>query len=187
MTMAAYIDLNPVRAGMVSKVEDYRWCGYASAVGGNKWARLGLGQILANSEQVSGQDFEERWAETAQIYRLWLYHEGEEREILETGKNFRRNGFTREEVEQEQARDGRMSMAEAIRHRVRYLTDGAALGSERFVNQVFERNRAEFGKTRQSGAREMREANWSGLCVLRDLRDEILISSQASRDQPTTG
>lgn len=36
MTMAAYIDLNPFRAGMVDRVEDYRWCGYASAVAGNR-------------------------------------------------------------------------------------------------------------------------------------------------------
>ena len=51
MTMAAYIDLNPVRAGMVSKPEDYRWRGYASALGGNRWARLGLGKILAQNKK----------------------------------------------------------------------------------------------------------------------------------------
>jgi len=39
MTVAAYIDLNPVRAGMVERVEDYRRCGDASAVAGNRWAR----------------------------------------------------------------------------------------------------------------------------------------------------
>jgi hypothetical protein len=42
MTVAAYIDLNPVRAGMVERVEDYRWFGYGSAVAGNRWAREGL-------------------------------------------------------------------------------------------------------------------------------------------------
>ena len=35
-TMAAYIDLNPVRAGMVSDPKDYRWCSYAEAVAGGK-------------------------------------------------------------------------------------------------------------------------------------------------------
>ena len=54
MTVAAYIDLNPVRAGMVERVEDYRWCGYASAVAGNRWAREGLGRILRHSPLVSG-------------------------------------------------------------------------------------------------------------------------------------
>ena len=56
------------------------------------------------------------------------------------------------------------------------------LGSEAFVNQVFERNRAKFGKTRQSGARVMREADWNGLCVLRDLRKEVMISAAKLRE-----
>ena len=33
-TMAAYIDLNPVRAGLVEDPKDYRWCGYGEALGG---------------------------------------------------------------------------------------------------------------------------------------------------------
>lgn len=33
-TMAAYIDLNPVWAGMVEDPADYRWSGYGEAVGG---------------------------------------------------------------------------------------------------------------------------------------------------------
>ncbi len=43
--MAAYIDLNPVRAGLVSDPKDYRWCGYGEAVGGHEGA-LSLGQVL---------------------------------------------------------------------------------------------------------------------------------------------
>src|SRR6056297_887056 len=41
-TMAAYIDLNLVRAGLVDDPKDYRWCGYAEALGGSKRARRGL-------------------------------------------------------------------------------------------------------------------------------------------------
>ncbi len=33
-TMAAYIDLNPVRAGMVTDPAEYRWSSYGEAVGG---------------------------------------------------------------------------------------------------------------------------------------------------------
>jgi hypothetical protein len=33
-TMAAYIDLNPVRAGMVEDPADYRWSSYGEAIGG---------------------------------------------------------------------------------------------------------------------------------------------------------
>jgi putative transposase len=39
-TMAAYIDLNPVRANMVKNPEEYRWSSYGEAIGGGtegKW------------------------------------------------------------------------------------------------------------------------------------------------------
>ena len=46
-TMAAYIDLNPVRAGLVEDPKDYRFCGYAEAVAGVGVAREGLRRIWA--------------------------------------------------------------------------------------------------------------------------------------------
>lgn len=42
---AAYIDLNPVRAGIVSQPGAYRWCGYANAKGGSCWAEKGKNGI----------------------------------------------------------------------------------------------------------------------------------------------
>lgn len=41
-TVAMYIDLNPVRAGIVEDPKDYRFCGYAEAVAGKKLARKGI-------------------------------------------------------------------------------------------------------------------------------------------------
>ena len=41
-TVAAYIDLNPVRASMVDDPKDYRWSGYGDAVAGVPRAREGL-------------------------------------------------------------------------------------------------------------------------------------------------
>ncbi|MCC5804859.1 MAG: transposase [Opitutales bacterium] len=40
--VAAYIDLNPVRAGLAALPEDYRWCGYAEALAGNENLRASL-------------------------------------------------------------------------------------------------------------------------------------------------
>lgn len=40
--IAAYINLNPIRAGIVSDPKDYRWRGYGEAVGGGRLARNGL-------------------------------------------------------------------------------------------------------------------------------------------------
>ena len=40
--VAMYIDLNPVRAGMVEDPREYRFCGFAEAAAGGRAARRGL-------------------------------------------------------------------------------------------------------------------------------------------------
>ena len=42
LKVAAYVDLNAVRAGLVDDPKDYRWCGYGEAVAGDRAARRGL-------------------------------------------------------------------------------------------------------------------------------------------------
>lgn len=69
---AAYIDLNPVRAGMDSDPATYRWSSYGEAVGGGpkgngKKAREGLVRACMSD---CGVGFEaERWREVSRIYR----------------------------------------------------------------------------------------------------------------------
>lgn len=188
MTVAAYIDLNPVRAGMVSRPEDYRWCGYAEAMAGGKRAgraREGLGTILSTALQAP--EFQHDWSEIAARYRMFLFEEG--REV--TGDPGRgetsRPGMTEAEVEAVATQGGRMSLAEALRHRVRYFCDGAVLGSAEFVEAIFEREqslRGRFGEKRRTGARPMRGADWGGLRVLRDLQKEVMGSAGPRREVP---
>ncbi len=45
-TMATYIELNSVRAGLVDDPRDYRFCGYAEAIAGGEAARKGIESIL---------------------------------------------------------------------------------------------------------------------------------------------
>jgi hypothetical protein len=47
-TMAAYIDLNAVQAGVVEGPKDYRFCGYAEAVAGVVEAKQGLIRIWSD-------------------------------------------------------------------------------------------------------------------------------------------
>ncbi len=59
-TIAAYIDLNPVRAGMVKDPAEYRWSSYGEAIGGGakgngKKARAGLVRAL-RAHQGGGAD-----------------------------------------------------------------------------------------------------------------------------------
>ncbi|WFB36817.1 hypothetical protein P3T73_03450 [Kiritimatiellota bacterium B12222] len=46
MSVAAYIDLNPMRAGMVEDPMAYAWSGYGAAMGGDKAARWGLEALV---------------------------------------------------------------------------------------------------------------------------------------------
>jgi REP element-mobilizing transposase RayT len=54
--MAAYIDLNPVRAGIVQRPENYRWSGYGQAVAGLQTAREGLRRLMVEKLRATRCD-----------------------------------------------------------------------------------------------------------------------------------
>ena len=47
---AAYIDINPVRAGLVQKAEDYLWCSFGAAMRGDEKARAGYSFIYGGED-----------------------------------------------------------------------------------------------------------------------------------------
>ena len=187
LTVAAYIDLNPIRAGLVSRPEDYRWSGYGEAVGGGKRAsraREGLGRMLG--EALRDPEFRHDWRRTAARYRTLLYQDGQEvAGDPDLGQDDRR-GMSAEVVEAVVGQGGAMPLREALRRRVRYFCDGAVLGGAEFVEAVFEREQAlrkRFGEKRTSGARRMRGADWGDLRVLRDLQKDVM----GGRDERRSG
>ena len=161
-TMAAYIDLNPVRAGMVEDPKDYRWCGYAEAVSGSRRAQRGLSKVTA--KPVDGWD----QSGGAEAYRCLLFANGVEIKDAQNRKVMRR-GVTADEARQVLKEKGKLSTAEMVRLRVRYFSDGLVLGSKEFVESVFTENREKFGPKRKDGARRVSESE-SPLYALRRLR-----------------
>jgi len=171
VTMAAYIDLNPLRAGLVADPKDYRWCGYAEAVGGSKRARVGICRALGISR--------DRWrVDGAEIYRRVLLTEGMEA-TEEPGRkkegdgDWRRRGFKREEALAQLEEGGKLSRGELLRCRVRYFSEGMVLGSRSFVEEALSKRREWFGK--KAGAKEMpldSGTKREGLCALRSLKLE---------------
>ena len=157
--VAAYIDLNPVRAGLVEDPKDYRFCGYAAAVAGNALARKGL-----LSFQWPGTS----WAEGAAAYRLRLFVGGGA--VHQSGKVV----IDQEKIKEVIAQGGQLSLAEVLRVRVRHLSDGVALGTKAFVNEVFGLYREKFGPKRKDGARKIRALSSIGLMALRDLKVKAL-------------
>ena len=174
ITMAAYIDLNPVRGGLVDDPKDYSWSGYGEAVAGKTLARQGLGQLL--SEVLHGELLSSDcdWGQTGNRYRMILYSEGAERgEDIRTGRKAK-PGFSRADIEEVIEQKGRLSLHQALRCRVRYFCDGAVFGTASFVEEVFQSYRHCHGPKRKSGPRKMRGADWGELCVLRDLQKEVI-------------
>jgi putative transposase len=181
--VAAYIDLNPVRAGMVARPEDYRWSGYGEACGTGKGAakaRAGLASISREGLEARGSGAEVAWEAAAEDYRRLLYVEGREVKGDEATGSGARRGIAAEEAEavlEGMEASGRaMPLAEALRRKVRYFTDGAVIGSAAFVEEAFGRLQAKgrTGPRRKTGARKMRGADFGGLRVLRDLRKDTL-------------
>ena len=176
-TVAAYIDLNPVRAGMVDDPKDYRWSGYGEAVAGKKWARDGLRLVMyehlsyVGSEKVAAKELVS-WRKVARGYREVLFMAGEEQEG-ENG-NVKRRGFKQREVARVLEEGGKLSEGALLRCKARYFVDGLVIGSEGFVNGVFALTRGYFGEGRTSGARKMRRVE-TELRTMRDLQRDVLV------------
>jgi REP element-mobilizing transposase RayT len=176
-TMAAYIDLNPVRAGMVADPAEYRWSSYGEAIGGGakgngKKSREGLVRACLAHEGVG---FEvERWKDASRIYRRLMG--------MALGKNKGRAAVegrgvvTKNTAEMLESEDNEtvlpdLGMAGMLLCRIRYFTDGAVIGSRAFVNGAFEGARERFGAKRKDGARRMRGSGSAAKGVLWSLRD----------------
>jgi hypothetical protein len=185
-TMAAYIDLNPVRAGMVKDPAQYRWSSYGEAIGGGakgngKKARAGLVRALRAHKGCGADD--SLWSkDVSREYRKLLMGNAVEKVVENVGRDGQmarkttRRGISKQEAEQERQREGRLSLTRMLRCRVRYFTDGAVIGSRGFVNEAFASARQRFGEQRMDGARKLRgeaAAAAGMLWSLRDLRKGI--------------
>jgi putative transposase len=176
-TMAAYIDLNPVRAGMVSDPAEYRWSSYGEAVGGGakgngKKARAGLVRACM-SHHGAGLEAE-RWKEVSRIYRRAMGMAlGRKSGRAEVGNAPLVTKNTEEMLESKENETvlPDLGMATMLRCRVRYFTDGAVIGSKAFVNEVFVEARDRFSEKRKDGARRMRGNGAPAAGVLWSVRD----------------
>jgi REP element-mobilizing transposase RayT len=192
-TMAAYIDLNPVRAGMVNDPAEYRWSSYGEAMGatGRSGARAKAGLVRAVMADKGWEADARHWAgRVSREYRVMLLEEGMERtrEVVNPAGDrvteIVRKGMRREAgigdpnggLEQVVPATGHVALRQMLRWKVRYFTDGAVIGSRAFVDGLFTQCRERFGAKRKSGARRMRGNGTAAAGLLwsaRDLRKGI--------------
>jgi REP element-mobilizing transposase RayT len=157
-TMAVYIDLNSVRAGLVTDPKDYRFCGYAEAVAGNREAQEGIGAVL------SGRG----WSEVQSQYRELLFGVG-------GSARARKASLMAVNVQRVMAEGGKIPLAVVLRCRIRYFTDGAVLGSRGFVETHLARYQEKTGRCERTRTRPMPSwVDWGDLATLRGLRQQAI-------------
>ena len=176
--MAAYIDLNPVRAGMVVDPAEYRWSSYGEAVGGGKKgngkkAREGLVRAWLCNEGV-GFDAE-RWPEVSRLYRrmmgIALGKKPGRAVIQKAGQSMTKTSEKLLDSADNETVLKDLRVAKMLRCRVRYFTDGAVIGSKEFVNEAFASVRERFGAKRKDGARKLKGGGAVASGILWSLRD----------------
>jgi putative transposase len=110
----AYIDLNAVRAGLVKRPEDYRWCslGYHTQTG-NKEKFLSLDFGLKEFGVKGSKD-------RLRFYRRFVYEKGSIDGLAE-----------------EKDRGFEMGAVDRFRYRTRYFTDSGIIGTKSFVLRYY--------------------------------------------------
>jgi putative transposase len=191
-TMAAYIDLNPVRAGMAKDPAEYRWSSYGEAMGatGRNGSRAKAGLVRAWLAEKGVPADARQWAgKVSREYRMLLLQEGRERTretVNEQGQVEKRvvrkgmraggrgkegTGFSFDGQEQDVPATGDVALGQMLRWKLRYFTDGVVIGSRTFVDDLFMQCRDRFGPKRKSGARKMRGSASEAAGLLWSLRD----------------
>ncbi|MBC8188870.1 MAG: transposase [Puniceicoccaceae bacterium] len=164
-TMAAYIDLNPVRAGIVHDSKDYRFCGYAEAVAGGALARRGLRCIW---RAYVGGDARSRPSvdEALQMHRELTF--GQRASDPGLSEAARRRAL--KVLEDDNAV---LPKATVLRCRVRYFTDGAILGSQEYVRGFVDIWQMQKGRKHPPKANLLRGADWQDLACIQGLRQSV--------------
>ncbi|NCD33462.1 MAG: transposase [Spartobacteria bacterium] len=142
--VAAYIELNPVRAGLVKDPALYCFCGYGDAVAGSGQAQNGIIDVMVHKGASFGRNTERSWQKQSVRYLD---------EVL---------CFGHMNIE------GDNPLAQCLLQRCRYFTDGQVLGSKSFVEAFFLENRDYFGPRRMCGGRKVKGAG-DALYAIRDV------------------
>ena len=119
----AYIDLNPIRAGLVRKTEDYRWntLGYLLQTR-NRKGLLCLEFGLPHEEKLT-------FSQRLEHYRRFVYEIG----TLPTGKEA---PSIEPSVAKKEAKKGyTLTRRDRFRMRTRYFTNSGVIGSQTFVSK----------------------------------------------------
>jgi len=125
----AYIYLNPIRAGIVERPEDYRWnsLGYHIQTG-NKDDFLSLDFGLKEFGVVNT-------VERLKYYRRYIYEAG----AVDRSEKGQWKIIGGAVVKKERKRGFEIGRVDRFRYRTRYFTDSGIIGSKEFVRKNYQR------------------------------------------------
>jgi putative transposase len=125
----AYIDLNPIRAGIVERPEDYRWnsLGYHFQQN-NKDGFLSLDFGLVEFGELDA-------AERLRRYRQYVYEAGAIPHPEKQGAGVIDSAV----LEEEREKDFNVDKIRRFRYRTRYFTDSGIIGTKAFVAENYQR------------------------------------------------
>ena len=155
----AYIDLNPLRAGIVERPEEYRWnsIGYHMQTSNkNNFLSLDFGL-----KEFSVLDAEER----LNRYRRYLYEAGALSRSGKPGAGVIDNSV----LEKERKNDFDLKRVQRFRYRSRYFTDSGIIGTKEFVSSNYHRFKDLFMSKRDKIPK--RVAGLDGIYSLKRLAD----------------
>jgi hypothetical protein len=142
--MAAYIDLNPVRAGLVNDPADYAWCGYAEAIAGKRNAQRGICTILEKPV--------DSW-QTCQVAKTYAELLNSINQSPSQEQPPKAKQPSHPTLQSRLDAGEKLTLPDLLRHRVRLFSEAIVLGSKAFVDEIFQTERHKFGPKRQQGAR----------------------------------
>jgi REP element-mobilizing transposase RayT len=125
----AYIDLNPLRAGLVERPEEYRWnsLGYHLQTG-NKDNFLSLDFGLIEFGVLNAE-------ERLRSYRRYVYEAG----AINRPDKMQAKIIDTKVVAKERKKQFEISRISRFRYRTRYFTDSGIIGSKEFVAENYQR------------------------------------------------
>jgi putative transposase len=125
----AYIDLNPLRAGIVSRPEEYRWNSLGYHMQTNNRGNFLSTDFGLNEFNVKSKK------ERIRRYRRYVYEAGS----LNQPKKGVVKVIADKVLEKERRREFELNRTDRFRYRTRYFTDSGIIGSKEFVAQNYQR------------------------------------------------
>jgi REP element-mobilizing transposase RayT len=163
-TMAAYIDLNPVRAGLVNDPKDYRFCGYAEAIAGHKPAQAGLAAVINTTSGNTTEKTRATWQTARESYRMMLFGAA-------TSARANKASVSPETLAKVVEENGALPLSTVLRCRLRHFTDGAVLGTKAYVAAQLAIYRRRTGHRARTRPRPLPNiTDWGDMTTLRGLR-----------------